>query len=159
MRDTERIHKHNNFHNSSLQVYKEWSYLVRTMAHLAPCSFSDDGIKELIREVITCSPFPHIFCNILFTMTHQQSCNSPLRSSSMLRCMPPADSSILSNLSIRSHIFCVLTQTHLAHLIHLLETTGSVWESLQWLHRACQLWTIRFTPLPLGSLLNFSVGP
>lgn len=72
------------------------------------------------------------FCNALFTMTHQQFCNSLLRSPGRLRWMPPAESSISSNLSIQSPISCVPTQTHSAHLIHLLETTVSVWESLHW---------------------------
>lgn len=81
----ERLHKCNDFHNSSLQVYKEWSYLVRTMSLLAPCSVSDGNIKEFNSGVFTCSLFHHTFCNIPLTMTYQQSCNSPPCSSSRLR--------------------------------------------------------------------------
>lgn len=122
-------------------------------SHLAPCSVSDGGIKELTSEVITCNPFPHTFCNILFITTYQQSCNSPPHSSSTLRRMPPAVSSTSSNLSIRSPIFCILTPNHWAHLIHGF--SAGISSTAPW---ACQLWTTRFTPLPLSSLLNFSVG-
>lgn len=143
--ERERTYKWNNFRNSSLVA---WSYLVRTVAHLASCSVSNGSV--------TVGSLPAVPSTTLFGTSclqwHQQRCKSPLGSCSRLGWMPSAETSISSNSPTWSHIFCV-------HLIHFLEFPQIQCGNLFRIFTELVSCGLFFTPLPLGSVLNFSVGP